>query len=571
MMFPRSWHPSQVACLSLWLAAVCAPRPATAQVDCGAIEAEPALELCVATEVGCAGVYTDGRGCQAYCAVAGLVCVARSGGEPGCVEEPDRPIPCDAANDHQSDWCVCGPADPPDPQPEIDPDIRPLARQGRVLTWCGAPIRLVGYGHYAVVAERAFEAEAYLDLLAERGLNFVRLWGQYQWANDLMPFAGTRGDRDLTRPDPAFYERLRWVVAAAAERGIIVQVTLFDSVQLEGAADSGNRWINSPYRRANNQQAYLDDPRDFNVLDGSPPVWGEANRPYIEQVVDTLCDLPNVIYEAMNEPEGSGGDAGRGTPAFVTAVVESLDQLLARPQCTGSRVIGTNDNTLRTASHPAVDVVAVHIPPARAADYAAVDRPVLVSNDGDRSQVSDEYGFGDIGEADRAARVGRYGSAAFPGGGQPGHIHLEILDKDFHGASWLSQDYQPRLANHSPELLDALEPHALHPPAPCDPPRATPDAGVMADASAPSDVGPADASPIDPVDAGSPPRPTFADAGPEPPSGATDSGADAGPTTRDDTQSADGCSAATGPGGADLAVLALLATFRRRRRQSRHR
>jgi uncharacterized protein (TIGR03382 family) len=542
-----------------------------AQADCDAIESDPALELCVSTDAGCAGVYTDGRGCEAYCAVAGMVCVARRGGEPGCVEEPERPIPCDAANDHQSDWCDCAPAEPPDPPPEINPGIRPLARQGRVLTWCGAPIRLVGYGHYAVVAERAFDAEAYLDLLAERGLNFVRLWGQYQWANDLMPFAGTRGDRDLTRPDPAFFERLRSVVSAAADRGIIVQVTLFDSVQFEGAADSGNRWVNSPYRRANNQQPYLDDPRDFNVVDGLPPVWSEANQPYIERVVDTLCDLPNVIYEAMNEPEGSGGDPGRGTPAFVTAVVESLDQLLARPQCTGSRVIGTNDNTLRTAAHPAVDLVAVHVPPARAGDYAGLDRPVLVSNDGDRSQVSDDYGFGDIGEGDRAARVARYGGAAFPIGGRTGHAHLEILDKDFHGASWLSQDYQPRVVNHSPELLDALAPYATHPPAPCSPPQAAPDAGVVTDAGTPLDSGPADAAEVDRPDAAPPPPPGTPDAAPARPAGDGAPSPDGDRTAGDDAPTSGGCTATEGaPAPSGMALLALLATLRRRRGSRPH-
>jgi len=78
-------------------------------VDCAAISAaNPAWEVCETGPGFCAGVFTDGAGCAAYCAPAGLACTARFGGEPGCIKEPENVWDCAADNGHQSDWCESG-------------------------------------------------------------------------------------------------------------------------------------------------------------------------------------------------------------------------------------------------------------------------------------------------------------------------------------------------------------------------------------------------------------------------------------------------------------------------------
>lgn len=475
---------------------------------CGAIASAPGFEMCGETTTGCEGVFTNGAGCVAFCAAANMECVGRWGGEPGCNKEAQNRLACDANNGHQSDWCECAPTLGPDPDPP--PVVRPptgdgLERVGEALTWCGAPTRLVGYGNYGIVAESAFDYEVFFDGLRRRGVNFVRVWGQYQWANDLMPFDGTRGDWDLTAANAAFYARLPALVDAAAARGVVVMVTLFDSVGLEGASDSGNRWINSPYRRANNRQSYLRDPTEFNLVspNDTPPVWRDVNQPYIERMIDTLCDRPNVIYEVMNEPEGSGGDAGRGTPAFVEAALGEIHRLLARDRCTGSRVIATNDNTLRTLGDPRVDVVAVHVAPDEARRFENLGKPIIISNDGDDSQVSNANGFGTLGEADRASRIAAYTASTFAAR-NVGMMHLEILDKDMHGPSWTGQDYAPRADRVTGSILDVLntvgatplEPCAVPPPAiPAPdagsmPPRLAADAGVIASAPDAMTAGP---------------------------------------------------------------------------------
>lgn len=74
---------------------------------CDGIRENPAYEVCEETDTTCEGVFTDGAGCTAYCAAAGMTCVASYGGEPGCSKEANNPLPCDADTGHASDWCEC--------------------------------------------------------------------------------------------------------------------------------------------------------------------------------------------------------------------------------------------------------------------------------------------------------------------------------------------------------------------------------------------------------------------------------------------------------------------------------
>jgi hypothetical protein len=73
---------------------------------CAGIAARPAYELCGETATTCSGVFTDGSGCAAFCAAAGMVCTARFGAGPGCMREAGA-IACNASNGHLSDWCEC--------------------------------------------------------------------------------------------------------------------------------------------------------------------------------------------------------------------------------------------------------------------------------------------------------------------------------------------------------------------------------------------------------------------------------------------------------------------------------
>lgn len=105
---------------------------------CAAIAANSSWELCESGPNYCAGVFTDGAGCEAFCQSAGLRCTARYGAEPGCQKEPENVQDCAEDNGHESDWCECGPR-PGQNNPPRTPDPVGCAPQtGRLAegsTW----------------------------------------------------------------------------------------------------------------------------------------------------------------------------------------------------------------------------------------------------------------------------------------------------------------------------------------------------------------------------------------------------------------------------------------------------
>ena len=169
-----------------------------------------------------------------------------------------------------------------------------------------------------------FDFEAYLDFLEERGHNFIRLWRWEQFRSQAaaadfhlcmtpQPWARTGSGEakdgasrfDLTRFESAFFDRLRERVVAAGERGIYVDVMFFEGfgIHLSPAPDHVE---GHPFHAINNVNGVaIESILDYQVLPLDPRVQ-ELQEAYIRQVVDTVHDLPNVIYEVANESSGGG-------------------------------------------------------------------------------------------------------------------------------------------------------------------------------------------------------------------------------------------------------------------------
>jgi pectate lyase len=75
-------------------------------VDCSGITAQ-GYELCASSETTCEAVFTDGAGCDAVCAAAGLECASALENVDGaCVADTTLPaVACDSG--HESDYCIC--------------------------------------------------------------------------------------------------------------------------------------------------------------------------------------------------------------------------------------------------------------------------------------------------------------------------------------------------------------------------------------------------------------------------------------------------------------------------------
>lgn len=165
---------------------------------------------------------------------------------------------------------------------------------------------------------------AYLAFLKEHGHNFIRLWRWEQFKSQAVPAdfhlcmtpqpwlragPGLASDGkpkfDLSRFDPRYFDRLRDRVLAAGKEGIYVSVMLFDGFGLH-LSKAPDHVAGHPFFAANNVNGVaLTSINDYQVLP-LDPVIQELQESYMRKVIDTVADLPNVLYEVANEAAGGG-------------------------------------------------------------------------------------------------------------------------------------------------------------------------------------------------------------------------------------------------------------------------
>ena len=164
----------------------------------------------------------------------------------------------------------------------------------------------------------------YLKFLKEHGHNFIRLWrweqfksqaagGGYHLCMTPQPWPRTgpgvardgKPRFDLDSFDPTYFDRLRERVTAAGKEGIYVAVMLFDgwALHLSPATDNVE---GHPFHAANNRNGVgITSILDYQVLPLESRVQA-LQEAFIKKVVDTVQDLPNVLYEVANESSGGG-------------------------------------------------------------------------------------------------------------------------------------------------------------------------------------------------------------------------------------------------------------------------
>jgi hypothetical protein len=182
----------------------------------------------------------------------------------------------------------------------------------------------IGPGEACSDTPEAMDFGEYLDFLEERGHNFIRLWRweqfrSYTAAADYhlcmvpQPWARTgpgeaadgKPKFDLERFDDAFFDRLRGRVVAAGDRGMYVAVMLFEGWGLH-LSTAPYHVEGHPFHAANNVNGVaIGSILDYQVLPLDERV-RSLQESYIRHVVDTVHDLPNVLWEVANESSGGG-------------------------------------------------------------------------------------------------------------------------------------------------------------------------------------------------------------------------------------------------------------------------
>ena len=195
----------------------------------------------------------------------------------------------------------------------------------------GRAVYLTGTETWAVLQDQgpgdpppAFDWEGYLDTLVTLNHNYIRLysWEQADWTAETkgeyrfapLPFLRTgpglaldgKPKFDLTRFDPAYFDRLRARIQEAGRKGIYVGIMLFDGWSIEDkdfGADTP--WKGHPFNRANNVNGidgdphFHDDGKETHTLE--IPAVTRIQEAYVRHVIDAVNDLDNVLYEISNE------------------------------------------------------------------------------------------------------------------------------------------------------------------------------------------------------------------------------------------------------------------------------
>ena len=185
----------------------------------------------------------------------------------------------------------------------------------------------MGLGRDCPEEPERFDFDGYLELLTERGHNFIRLWRWEQFRGQLGPAnvhfcmtpqpwprtgPGSAKDGkprfDLSGFDQTYFDRLRERVLAAGHAGIYASVMLFEGFSLH-LTDVPDNIEGHPFYAANNvNDIGISSILDYQVLPLDPRI--EAlQMAYIRKMIDTVHDLPNVLYEVANESSGQTADA----------------------------------------------------------------------------------------------------------------------------------------------------------------------------------------------------------------------------------------------------------------------
>ena len=168
----------------------------------------------------------------------------------------------------------------------------------------------------------AFDYRNYLDRLVRYNHNFFRLWTfeLTRWTEcdgsevsvAPQPWLRTGSGKaldglpkfDLSRPNPAYFARLRRRVVEANRRRLYVSVMLFEGWSIQ-FANRRWRWAGHPFNAANNVNGVDGDldhdgiGREVHTLRNRQIL--EIQERYVRRVVDTVNDLDNVLYEIANE------------------------------------------------------------------------------------------------------------------------------------------------------------------------------------------------------------------------------------------------------------------------------
>ncbi|MFW6161879.1 MAG: hypothetical protein ACODAJ_03870 [Planctomycetota bacterium] len=251
---------------------------------------------------------------------------------------------------------------------------------GHYFLWRGKPTVLVTSGeHYGCLLNLDFDFERYLEALAADGLNHTRVFsgtyrevassfgitdnplaprpGRYAcpWARSDQPGYADGGSKfDLSRFDPAYFQRLHDLMATAGECGVVVEMTLFCPLYRD------DLWAVSPMNAANNVQGIGRCPRK-ECLTLKHKRLVEVQLAFVRKMVTELNRYGNLYFEVCNEPY-FGGVTMAWQRRVIDTIVEA-EKSLPRQHLISLNIANGRKRVVKP--HPAVSIFNFHycVPP----------------------------------------------------------------------------------------------------------------------------------------------------------------------------------------------------------------
>ena len=207
-----------------------------------------------------------------------------------------------------------------------------------------------------------FDNNSYLSFMKAHNFNWMRLWTTemaqlstsddpfeniigppFKWQRSSTCCANDGGNRfDFTQLDQNYFDRMRARVIQAGQNGIYVSVMLFNGYmwEFDEIGTDGN-----PFETGNNVNGVNCGgvcPSDNSQLPAA--AWG-YEQAYLQKVVDTVNDLPNVMYEVSNEAGSPYSDSWQ---ASVISFVKQYEagKPFQHPVGMTFQYQGGNDSTL---------------------------------------------------------------------------------------------------------------------------------------------------------------------------------------------------------------------------------
>lgn len=275
--------------------------------------------------------------------------------------------------------------------PASTPATKPISlhpENPHYFLYRGKPTVLITSGeHYGALLNLDFDYVKYFAELESKGLNNTRTFtGAYvepqgafniakntlapapnrfiaPWARSSTPGYANGGNKfDLTQWDPAYFKRLRDLVAQARKRSIIVELNLFCPFYDEA------QWKLSPQNASNNVNNLGFVARtNVYTLDKHGGLLG-VHEAMVRKIVAELKDFDNLYYEICNEPY-FGGVALEWQHHLVDVIVEA-EKALKNKHLISMNIANGAARVL--TPHPAVSIFNFHYaspPNAVAANY----------------------------------------------------------------------------------------------------------------------------------------------------------------------------------------------------------